>query len=178
MSSSFSKASKSNSRLRRPKAVKQVSQLPQIEHAATQRSRQQNQTGGERTLLSGVASPRISSVVVSSKCAWHTVKHTVPSRSRKETKQAFEAPSFLPSSLACLLPSCLPSFFPFIFVDAFIFIMFDAFTFSFLNCSWRLQNLPCWLRKGKNWVAEAAEEGAGRQFRAEAAQIRGRSEKK
>ena len=130
MSSSFSKASKSNSRLRRPKAVKQVSQLPQIEHAATQRSRQQNQTGGERTLLSGVASPRISSVVVSSKCAWHTVKHTVPSGSRKETKQAFEAPSFLPPLLACFLPSCLPSFFPFIFVDAFIF-MFDAFTFSF-----------------------------------------------
>ena len=108
MSSSFSKASKSNSRLRRPEAVKQVSQLPQIEHAATQRSRQQNQTGGERTLLSGVASPRISSVVVSSKCAWHTVKHTVPSRSRKETKQAFEAPSFLPPLLACFLPAFLP----------------------------------------------------------------------
>ena len=34
------------------------------------------------------------------------------------------------------------------------------------------------LREEKNWVAEAAKELAGRQLRAEVAQIRGCSEKK
>jgi hypothetical protein len=49
---------------------------------------------------------------------------------------------------------------------------------SAIAAAWRLLNGLCQQREEKNSVAEAAEELAGRQLRAEAAQISGCSETK